>query len=374
MAKDNKSKAKKVKKGMSPTAKKNLGLTFKSLISNQACIDGASEAPWWIAVIFLVLSICIPVIPTVVSLQKGYGSSFVSTYSFNADRGMTNTALAYQKDGYEFRVVDNKLSYYKDNAAYEIPDGGNLGTETTFKYVVKNDILNGVYNFRLYITSEFDVDRDNRRLTDLVNALASDKYVSGTTDKWDDSYADAGKTAYVPSYAVIAPDTMAVVLMKDNSETVAASSLSGLSWEYTENCELLNRLFEGVDVSKVGTDKSVTETVWNRWKAILDEVYHAQRDRTTVNTMLLYLGIYAALIFFLGLMIFLLTRGKNNPFRYIKFFTSQKIAWWAAFTPAVLALILGFLLGTSNVIGQMAFIVLASIRIMWLSMRQLRPM
>ena len=373
MSKDKK-KIKKVKKGMSPEAKRNLGLTFRSLVSNQACVDGGKEAPWWIGVIFLVLGVSLPVIPTVVSLQKAYGSSFVASYNYGSDRGIANTAIQYKNENFEFRVVDKKLSYYKDGAAYDIPAAGNLGTETTFKYLVRDDMINGAYNFRLYVTSEVDVDKSNRNLTNLVNALANDKYIYGTTTPWDDSYADAGKTAYTPSYAVIAPDTMAVVLMKNGEATVATSSLAGMSWQYTENCDLLARLFEGVDTSKIASDKKELDTVWNHWRAILDEGYHAQRDKTTLNTTLLYLGIYVILVFFLGLMVFLLTRGKNNPFRYIKFFPSMKIAWWACFTPGLLAMILGFLLGQSNIIGQMGFIVLASIRIMWLSMRQLRPM
>ena len=91
------------------------------------------------------------------------------------------------------------------------------------------------------------------------------------------------------------------------------------------------------------------------------------------KTTLIYFGVYAGLMFFLGLMVFLLTRGKNNPFSSLNFWVCQKIAWWSAFSPAVLGMILGFVL-SGNTIGSMAFVLLASLRIMWLSMRQLRPL
>lgn len=369
---NDKKKLKKVKKGMSPEAKRNLGLAFRSLISNQACVDGGKEAPWWIGVIFLVFGVCLPVLPTLVTLQKSYGASFVDTYNYGSDRGLANTALQYKNENYEFKVVDQQLSFYQNGAAVEMPVGGTFD-DVSYKYIVKDDIINGAYNFRLYITTEVDIGKGNRPLTNFVNALASDKYVYGTTTPWNDSYAEA-KTPYTPSYAVLAPDTLAVVLMKNGEATVATSSLSGMSWEYTENCDLLARIFQDVDTSKVTTDKKALDTVWSHWLEIFNEAYHAQRNKTTLNTTLLYLGIYVVLVFFLGLMVFLLTRGKNNPFRYIKFFPSMKIAWWACFTPGLLAMLLGFMLGTSNVFGQMGFIVLASIRIMWLSMRQLRPM
>jgi hypothetical protein len=53
-------------------------------------------------------------------------------------------------------------------------------------------------------------------------------------------------------------------------------------------------------------------------------------------------GVYAAFIIFMGLMIFLMTRGKNNPYRIYTFWQTQKMAYWAAPTPAVLAMGLGF--------------------------------
>ena len=72
----------------------------------------------------------------------------------------------------------------------------------------------------------------------------------------------------------------------------------------------------------------------------------------------------------MGLMMFLLTRGKNNPNRGLTFFITCKIDAWITFTPALLGMILGFIW---NAAAGLGFIVLIGLRTMWLSMRQLSP-
>ena len=105
---------------------------------------------------------------------------------------------------------------------------------------------------------------------------------------------------------------------------------------------------------------------------VLDNTYLNQKKRTLWTNTGIYAAIYAGIILFLGLMVFILTRGKNNPFKFLNIWHCQKIVWWASFTPAVLGTVLA-LIFAGNMIGQMAFILLISLRVMWLSMKQLRP-
>ena len=81
-------------------------------------------------------------------------------------------------------------------------------------------------------------------------------------------------------------------------------------------------------------------------------------------------AIFVALTFILGLTVFLMTRGKRNPFNVYTFWQSQKIAYWASFTPAVLAMILSFIVPSWAILF---YIFLFGMRIMWMSMRSLRP-
>ena len=72
----------------------------------------------------------------------------------------------------------------------------------------------------------------------------------------------------------------------------------------------------------------------------------------------------------MGLMVFLLTRGKTNPFRIYTFWDCQKIAYWAVPAPSVISLALGFFMSNFALVS---FALVVGLRVMWLSMRTLRP-
>ena len=347
-------KLKKQRKPMSPETKRNLINVFKSIVSNQAVIDGAKETPWWVAVIFFVISICLPVIPITVSYSKAYGASFVANYAYNADRGIENTFQKAKDAGWEINVDNGLLTFNKEVNDEPIAVDTNAETRQ--------------YNFRLYVTNKTGDD-----LQSFVNALDNAKFEMGTTNAYDETkaeeYTTNGTTFYTPGFLVLSKETLAMAVYKDNSTERAGTSFGGLTWNKTQNGELLTRV---LSVDNDLSNRVKTEAVFNNWRTVLNETYTQQKNKTMLNMSLIYLGVYAGLVIFLGLMVFLLTRGKNNPFRYLNFWVCQKISWWAAFTPSVLGMILAFII-SGNIIGQMGFIVLASLRIMWLSMRQLRP-
>ena len=357
MAKKQKVVNKNQKKGLSPQTKRNLGNVFKSLISNQAAIDGAKEAPFWIGIIFLVLSICLPVIPIIVAQQKVNGNNFISSYNYGADRGLANTTMQLEDNGYIFKVEGGTLSFNKDTS-----DNSAADDIITRKDGNGNDYQ--VYNFRFYITS-----KEGTELQNFVTSLTEISYLEKSTELYTVAHEEAGLKSYKTSFIVVTPNTLAVALYKSETTESAATSLGGLNWSHTPDvANLLARL----DDDHTLQNNARRDNIFNHWKDIFNETYVSQKNISTRNMSLIYLGVYTGLVFFLGLMIFLLTRGKNNAFNYLKFHTCQFIAWWASFTPAVLGMILGFVM-SSNIIGQMGFIVLVSIRIMWLSMRQLRP-
>ena len=365
MGKSNKpKKLKKQRRQMSPQAKRNLINVFKSIISNQSCVDGGKEAPWWIAAIFLVLSICLPVIPITVSYSQAYGSSFISSYNYGADRGVEKTFESLKADGYTFNITGGTLSFNKpvstEPVATDIIHDSSRNTTENPDYQY--------YNFMVYIT-----DKTGSELTTFINVLDTTQYEVGTLNKYDETkqaqYDEKGTKFYTPSFIVFTPSTMGMAVYKSEDTTRAGSSYGGLNWNNTAEGDLITQVLT-VDNTLVGAAK--TKAVFNNWKSVLNETYIAQKNETTLKMSLIYLGVYTGLIVFLGLMIFVLTRGKNSVYRYLNVWVCQKIAWWAAFTPAILGMILGFLMAT-NMIGQMAFIVLLSLRIMWMSMRQLRP-
>ena len=112
------------------------------------------------------------------------------------------------------------------------------------------------------------------------------------------------------------------------------------------------------------------DIIYKNWEEDYNKVFMSQKRYNILVSTFLFFGIYIALLIILGLLMFLLTRGKNNMFNYLKFMDTQKMAWWAALSPGILAMIFGFIFPR---FAQMAFIVLIGLRAMWISMKQLRP-
>lgn len=354
---------KKQRKPMSPQAKRNLGNVFKSIISNQAAIDGAKEAPLFIAIIFFLISLVLPLIPIMTTVGGYYGASFVATYNYTADQGLRKTSTDLVADGFEFKIDNGQMSFYQNGGLYDFDTEDNLVASHTLKDGEKE-----YYNFMFYITN-----KTGDSLVNYVKELSAKQYESGTLNPRDaakeEIYITNETTFYTPSFIVLAKETMGVQLFKYDSTTAVAASYGGLDWFKSPQGDLLKRVTAYDETS----GKTETEAIFENWKQVFNETYEDQKTKDFWTQVGIYAGVYAGLIIFMGLMIFILTRGKNNPNRTINFFVAQKIAWWEAFTPSVLGMVLAFIM-PGNVIGQMGFIIFLSLRTMWLSMRQLRPM
>lgn len=377
-------KLKKSKTGMSPKTKFVLTNAAKGVISNQSCIDGSKEGPWWVAAIFFVVSVMFPLIPGLVKNSKVNGGDFLSGYNYGFDNSLSMLAYHMKTNNEELMVENGLLHHYTDGIqdddhAFETPDADYFNIEINPDGKQSAELVNtitGQYEFRLFVWEGLSTTK----LSNYVNKVASQKFVIGTTHL--KSAADAkGTKYYTPNILVVTHKTLAVALYKSNSTSQAATSYGGLDWLNTSTkVGIVERLCR--DAIKDGAfEEGITwQSYVNKYRTktlkqfirICNEMYLNQKTRTTWGNFGIYAGIYAGIILFLGLMLFVLTRGKANPFRYLNVWHCQKIAWWAAFTPAVLGMILAFVF-SGNMIGQMAFILLISLRVMWLSMKQLRP-
>lgn len=367
-------KLQKVKKPMSPKTKAIIGNSFKGIISNQACVDNGKEAPWWLAILFLLFAIIIPLIPSHVQLSKAYGSSFLSGGNYEADRGLMAMTYKMNEDHVDLVVDNSELNCYingsKVDSEYHIISytANHAYTETVGE--VKQINYYEEYEFVAIYTKVYGADYQA-----LLNGL---RFVQKTKTVYDPDI-HLNQDFYVPSFIIFTPYGYQMNMYKISTHTLAASSPTGSNWE--SYCgSLYTPIINEIDFTQYPTlNDFLTKDfftnsgkVFSRWANVFNNAYLKTKEKIKWTTTLIYLGVYAGLMFFLGLMVFLLTRGKNNPFRGLNFWVCQKIGYFLSFTPAVLALIIGFIIPT-NIIAQMAFIMLVSLRVMWASMRQLRP-
>lgn len=380
--------------------KKNIALFFKSLFSNSACISAGREKPWYAAVIIFILSIVISLIPTVVTLGNAYGSSFIPSTNYNMDvalqdfildiNGLNEDAegnplhgpvlLTVQDDDTYGKRLENPTSsagaeYISWSEAY----GSNLAPyEHMYVRQIEDEdgniVESTVVDFQIYFFGDADNATFTRYVTNLAAGRAPDQDESSESTSRSVSFIAFGRYAF-----------RAQIYRPGN--TNAQSSYTGdyltLPAGYTINNLGDVTMTIGEETKVITANDMANPTpelapYFNQWKTgvfqnfkkLFDDGYITNKNTSWWMTTLITGSIFIILGLFMGLVVFFLTRGKRNPFRYFTVGDCFKIGSWAMLSPALLTLIFGFLMSQLAVIG---FVLFYGMRIMWMSMRSLRP-
>lgn len=347
---------------MKPKAKKFLSNFFFGLISNDHAIEGSKSNPWWVALIIALFATVLPVIPITVSQAKTYGASFLSSNTYRFDQNISDATVQLLKDNKEFKVENKQLTYYSDNAAV-------VTNETTDVTPIYQHLNSSTKQLELTI---YYTQREKKVLSNFITEISSKVYKVNSTDVPEEGY-EGGK--YSPSFVVLSAGGIYTRINQDDSVNVGSGTYTAFSSDWKHFKEGFALLSNALPAEKTKDQVDLTKSedvsaIFNNWKTYYNKAYITQKTYNTWMTSLLFWGIYVGLVFVLGVLVFLLTRGKNNMFNYLKFFDTQKIVWWASLSPAILGMILGFIFPN---FAQMMFIILIGMRVMWISMKQLRP-
>lgn len=344
---------------MKPKAKSFLSNFFIGLFSNKKAIEGSKTNPWWVALIIGLASALLPVIPIAVSQARSYGASFISGNVYKFDDNLANTVKDLYDEGVEFKVNgDHLLEYYVNDKL----TGRDLAsdTEPIAEYI---NTFTHQYELRVYYTERSAQDMRGA----MVDAINAKSYIVGSTN----AYESGDSQIYAPSYIILGKEGIYTRINKTNTTELSSQTGFASDWKHFEIGKNLIRdsLPENVDEFNPNNYEQ-RDKLFNNWKEYYNDSYLNQRTYNTWVTSSIFLSIFIGLIFFMGLLVFLLTRGKSNMFNYLKFMDCEKIVWWAALSPAILALAFGFIF---TQFAQMIFIILLGLRVMWISMKQLRP-
>ena len=331
---------------------------FGGLLSNQRAIDGAKTNPWWVAVIIGLVGIILPVLPITISQAKTYGASFLASNKYNFDQNIASLTVEMLNNGEEFVIDDNHLLQYQANP--ELPARGNEEPIAT-----KVNSSDGQYELMIYY---MDAGKDS--LNAFIESIDAKQYKVGSTN-----IAVAEDVKYAPSYLILGKEGLYCRLNKYNSTDAGSNTVTNFNTDWKEfepGHKLLASTLGEMVLAEINPNISseVKDTIFHNWEAVFNKVYLSQKRYNVWVTTAMFFGIYLGLIILMGLLLFLLTRGKNNMFNYLKFMDTEKMAWWASLTPGLLAMIVGFIFTN---FAQMAFIVLFGLRTMWIAMKQLRP-
>lgn len=363
---------------MTAKTKHTLKLLFGNLVNNNIAIEGAKTLPWWVATLMFVIGSFLPVIPIMVNASKTKGQDFVSSYTYSYDQGLVTCGVELKnEDLYKFEVKEGQLiGSHRENVTDEFVTMENTWVESKDLTPVAtyNRVFEGKTerSLNIYYTDRPLSGKVNS-VNSLIGEISKQKYVLGTEEIYDAAVhteVDAKKGVYIPSYLVLYKGGLYSTIYKTGTTTGVKSTYAGLDWKHADFDNLLDRVtkVEGKEINL--NDKTYVDASFANWKAIFNDSYLNQRVKTFWMNSGLYYGIYLVLGVFMGLMIFLLTRGKANPNRGLTFWITTKISWIACVAPAILAMIVGFFWSMAAGLG---FIVLFGLRIMWLSMRSLSP-
>ena len=353
---------------MREETKRTLKNTFGSLISNDLAIDGAKNSPWWIGVILFILGTFIPIIPIMVTASKNYGASFASSYVYGYDQALVSCGLKLKADSYSFSVNENNELVGKKGEDVLQNTWFDNADLTPIEFY--DSTIDGVTTrtLNLYYTDRPWSNKSGNSIQDMIKTLDKTYYGIGTNEIYDAEKHTLG--SYVASYLILSKNGSYSKIYKYNTTTAASVTYTGMDWKHAQFAELVEYTIAVDNLEANVQDIRYVNGSFAKWKEVFNRGYLSQKLKTFWLTSGLYYGINVGLGLFLGLMMWLLTRGKRNPNRNLNIWTTVKISWWIDVAPGILGMILGFVWPAAAGIG---YIVLMGLRAMWLSMRQLNP-
>lgn len=337
---------------------------FGCLVNNSAAIRGAKNGPLWLTIVMFVLSVILPIIPIFVSQATINGSYFLNTYSYGLERYVTSIGLDLKNNRLaEFSISeDHLLSVTENGVEIDYADYGTLQEYASYT----NDVTNQ-YDFLVYLAKAPTLS-DKR----IVNQnISTEYYALGTTDR-----SSEAENIYRPNYMILYEDGIYVAIYANNSVNGVASSYVG-DFKTTEpSTTFLTDLLtvkdaEGDLVNVNILNDDYTNGVLNNFKKVLNVSYETQKINNTWISTGVYSLIFLGLSLLMGFLMWLLTRGKSNPNNYFSLWLCEKIQARLAFAPALITLIVGLFIANQ---APLIFIMTMGVRVMWISMKELRPM
>ncbi len=362
--------------------KKHIILLLKTLINNNACVEAARtrEKKYNIfPVVFAVVALFLACLPICITGFQVQGQNWVNTTN-NIDDGLYRFGEMNKSSTVKMKIIEKDGNKNKHEMVFENGTWENIaGVGATF------DNITG-YNHRAQLDklTAFTYEDQGTKLFEVfyydgnVHDVKTNKdltfaefytYIAGNVNPYntdqcmrvtrkDDGSIDT-KLARNNAFMVFSKDQFfGANFNLKGSGTTTGSML--FDYDHTKvGTDILHDFFDEAG-HQAGT--------LTKWKGFFNEGYINIRHNNTWRSTYIVLGINGGVLIFMGFMVWVLTRGKNNPFRIYTFWDSEKIAMYASLTPGILSLI-GFI---SSSLAMMLFVLCCGVRVMWLSMRTLR--
>ena len=285
----------------------------------------------WISSIFIFLiAVFISVIPVLTTEATRSGSSTINS-AFNDVLVESLYNYVNDEDSPDFKIENHKASLTNGDGASSI-----------FTYEREG------YRMDYYF---FDTTEGNPTLQDQANSVLENN-------------------PNIQSHFFISTSAFQVSIINPSTGSSVGQANGGFN--HIENIPSFKEYIkEGVDTSLPLNE--VKTAYNNKLNEFFDLGYLDLRGQQVGMAVGICLGINAGITIIVIPVLFLLTRGKNNPNRSIKFYQVMGIGFHATLSPAIIALILGYIMGGSFQYMTMLYVMCYGFRAMWLAMKYLRP-
>ncbi len=309
---------------------------LRSLFSNQSVVNNR-RCKWWLAIVVLLLSLVIAIIPTLVTYNNITPGNIIYATTNNQTYCVDEGLYEFAKSKSGIKITNGKLVVPEDFDGFDFYKSFSENNETVNRKVFSVYYLN--------VT-----DEDQNVYTEKVSSFQKE------IEKGDEHNIVNSYMLLTPKYFYVKIFQIGVVYDKAN-DTLADAHAS------------FTGMFEGLD--NISFDSFYDDSRDNsfnyamlKWSTLFNDSYQNIKVRTMLFTSLIMDLMNIAVILILSLTLFLLSRTKNNVNGIrLKFSEAMRIVFIASLSPAILTLLIGFMISTFQQIG---FILFLGLRITWL--------
>lgn len=359
----------------------NIKFFFASLFKNDYCVEGRNK-PWYAAVLIVLCATILALTPIMTANFQAKGSDLLASPTYSLETSLTAFGQDMLDKGVELRIENNQLSdpnntwndaygSYGEEAVYvhsytreevELPVDSTSSDSSIIESVGDTPIITEVevVDFAAYYSSSASMTLENFARIHLENP-----------DPGDDP--DDEDAVFSINALFMNRDGFVIYKMPNGTESNNGARFfrwDDPSFQGKTLAELVTTNEEGIAIKGDINNADVINESFTAWKSFLDRGYNSLKISSSWSTTGIIFAVYAILDFVLGLVVYFVTRGKNNPFRIYTFWECQKIAYWASLTPGIISLIFGFLIPG---MALMLYILTFGMRVMWMSFRSLKP-
>jgi hypothetical protein len=341
---------------------KTLKHIFQSLFSNGPIME-AKNQPWYIALILFFVSILLATYPTFTQINSREGSSFLSGNTFSIENALVEFSETLEEENVRLVVT---LRNEGDSTITELNNQGNAW-ESVFTNTLTAHPTFTFYQYSVNNQVRLRVFYQGNNSDETTGALANALLALPLGDDNIGSFLLLGRiSVYMHVYNPAA--------LTANSATGESfiTAFSGTYDDVPTGTNLGNYVLTDVDGNTIiKNDLLYTRVVFNNWLNFFDQSFAYQKSVLLLFQTGLTFVVNAIMALLMSLVIFIMTRGKNNPNKHFKFADTMKIGAWALLSPAILTLIAGALFPE---FAGTAFVLFVGLRLMWLSSKYLRPL